>query len=76
MNQNEKTGWIGMSLGLIITMLSFVLPVLSGNGFDPKYLIVSSLGLIIFLMGLTKGLPEILSHLFSKQQNPNEVKQQ
>lgn len=76
MNENEKLGWIGMSLGLKITALSFILPSLNGQGIDPKYLIVSTLGLIIFLIGLVKGLPEILSHLFTKQQNPNEVKQE
>ena len=77
MKTEEKIGWIGMSIGLIITLLPFLIPHPNGNNTESLEVIISILGLCIFLIGLVKAIPGIISSLFSsKQQSSSEVSSQ
>jgi cadmium resistance protein CadD (predicted permease) len=72
MNKEEQVGWVGMILGMFVTILPFVVTSFYGISFKPEMIIPSILGLIVFLIGASKALPEILYSVFGNQEQSND----
>ena len=72
MSQTEKVGWICMTLGLIITMLPFIPTTFYGISFNSGMIVISILGVICFLMGASKALPEVLISVFGNDSEPKD----
>lgn len=78
MNKTELISWLVMAMGISIASLPIIATRITNNQLNnnPILLIISALGVMIFLLACVKGLPLIIDGFLNdlhKQQKGNSV---
>ena len=74
MNKTELISWLVMSMGVVIASLPIIAVRLNNQlNNNPILLIISALGVMIFLLACVKGLPSIIDgFLKDLHKQPND----
>ena len=78
MKKTELISWLVMSIGIIIASLPIIATRMTNNQLNnnPILLIISALGVMIFLLACVKGLPSIIDgflNAMNEQQKNGDV---